>query len=461
MRLVLCLLLLLAGPAFGQVLDGNPSELPLADDDAADGGLLTVRAQAWADGLWIGLEFDGEVAATSGSGLVLHVDTDGDGSTGDSDGCEFVFDLQARHGSLHPDRELPGAGRMFHRLGVAMAPAFRATTAELRIPRTIRGGDSIFAGPRARCFVVFDGDRAPDRGYIELEWSEQPVPVERIAVSRAGGLRVASWNIEKDGLFDEERFEAQSRLLRALDADVLVVNESFRYGADEVFARVQPLGLFEHAAKADPGNVVLSRYPILETWPIIDGPERWNGHRVSAVVVDTPSGPFLLLPQHWRCCKKEGQRLFEADAVVGFLRDAFTEGGNFTFDEELPFVVLGDLNLVTTRRPLDVVLTGVVVDKDSFGPDFPPGPQRTPLSVVPVRHSDAPFTHTYRPRDTSKYYPARLDWALVPSSVSVLRAFVLDSGTMFGTTLEELGLQRRDSRIASDHMPVVVDVSFD
>jgi len=148
------------------------------------------------------------------------------------------------------------------------------------------------------------------------------------------------------------------------------------------------------------------------------------------------------------------------DAVIGFLRDAFTEGGNFTLDSEPPFMVIGDLNLVTSRRPLDVVLTGVVIDKDSYGPDFPPGPARTPLEAVPIRHSDAPFTYTWHTGDT-KYYSARLDWALVPSGVAVERAFVLDTGTMFGASLRKSGLNRTDSREASDHMPIVVDVSWE
>ena len=34
-------------------------------------------------------------------------------------------------------------------------------------------------------------------------------------------------------------------------------------------------------------------------------------------------------------------------------------------------------------------------------------------------------------------------------------------GTVDWATLKELGLRRRDSRIASDHMPIVVDVSWD
>jgi endonuclease/exonuclease/phosphatase family metal-dependent hydrolase len=350
---------------------------------------------------------------------------------------------------------------MFQRLGIELAPVYASEFVELFIPRMIRGGESVFTSPSVSFFVEFEHDRVPDEGFIDLAWSLDFVEVEPIALDRAGALRIAAWNIEKDGLFDPQKQAAQDRILRALDADILIVAESFREEADAVLERLGDLDMYEHAVKADPGNVVLSRHPIGGSWPIISLPDTHNGHRVSAVMIDTPDGEFLVLPQHWRCCARgENNRLFEADSVIGFLRDAFTGGGNFTFDSEPPFMIIGDLNLVTSRRPLDVLLSGVVIDKDSYGPDFPPGPGRTPLRAIPVRHSHAPFTYTWHSGGT-KYYSARLDWALVPSNVRVEGAFVLDTGTMFGTTLQDSGLRRRDSRVASDHMPVVVDVRWD
>jgi endonuclease/exonuclease/phosphatase family metal-dependent hydrolase len=332
------------------------------------------------------------------------------------------------------------------------------------IPRELPGGGSIFPGEAFRFFVVFESDRAPDQGFVELEWSRSDAMVEAIPLERAPGahLRLASWNIERDGLFADERSDALRRLILVVNPDVLIVIESFRHDGAEVQARMAEIigsNVFRYVQKTDPGNVVLSRFPISAWWPILDLPTRHNGHRNSAAMINTPHGEFMVLPQHWRCCDKEGQRLFEADSTIGFLRDAFTEGGNFTLDREVPFVVCGDLNLVTSRRPLDVVLTGVVVDKDSYGPDFAPGPGRTALEPVELRHVEAPLMHTWS-KSGSKYYPARLDWVLVPSSVQVLRGFVLDTGLMSGGLLERHGLERMDSSVASDHAAVVVDLSW-
>lgn len=461
MNFLLGLLVIVAAPG---LLDGNGAEHPPVCEDRKDGSLLELRAAAMGDGLWIGMEFDRVIAADAGSGLVLHIDADADASTGDRDGCELVLDLQARNGSLHPRRELPGTGRLFQRLGIKLAPAFDADRCEVLIPRRIRGGDSLFTGSELRFFVVHAGDRAPDTGWIPLRWEEETIAFEPVPLERAEGawLRIAAWNLKRDGLFEEDSAAAQRRLLTTLDADVLVLGENFRHDADQVQSRVNSLlgtTTYAFAEKADPGNVVLSRFGIGEAWSILDGPDRYNGHRVSAVRIATPTGDLLVLPQHWRCCNKEGQRLFEADSVIGFLRDAFTEGGNFTLATELPFVICGDLNLVNTRRPLDVLLTGKVVDQDSYGPDFAAGPGRTPLRAVTLQHNEAPFTHTWHSPD-SRYYPARLDWVVVPAGVEVLRGFILDTGTLSTATLHQRGLQRTDSAAASDHTPVVVDLRW-
>lgn len=454
MRLLILMALLVARPAAAVLLDGDGSEHPLVADDRADGGLLALTA-SFGEGLWIGLEFENEVEADGGSGLVLHLDADGDPSTGDRDGCELVFDLQARHGSLHPPREIPGSGRLFERLGLVVAPTFASTRAEVYLPA------SDLLGERVRFFVVHGPDRAPDTGSVEVSRGS-PLVVAPIDLSPPSGtLRIASWNVEHDGFFDLRRAEALRRILAAIEPDVLVVCEVFNHSGAEMMSRAGELGIgaFGFVEKADPGNVVLSRYPITASWSILDGPARRNGQRVSAVMIDAPAGPFLVIPAHWSCCRKESKRLLEADATVAFLRDAFTPGGNFTFDAELPFLICGDLNLVTSRRPLDVLLTGSVVDKDGFAPDFPAGPGRTPLSVVPLRHSHAPFTFTWRPQGT-KYYAGRLDWVIAPSGVVVAKGFVLDTATMPPAALTASGLQADDSARASDHAPVVVDVRW-
>ena len=464
MKRLFLIMLLVCTPARAQLLDGDGTEHPVRADDSADGGLVSISAGTTSEALWIGLEFDRPVAADEGSGLVLHLDADFDASTGDEHGCELVIDLQARHGTLHPRRELPGEGRFPERLGLYLAPSIISPRAELRVPRVLPGGGSIFAGDALRFFVTFESDRAPDEGFVELEWSRSDAALEAIPLERAPGtlLRLASWNIERDGLFADERAPALRRLIGVIDPDVLVVIESFRHDGPEVLARVaQIIGpdVFLYAQKTDPGNVVLSRFPISAWWPILDPPTRYNGHRNSAAMIDTPHGDFMVLPQHWRCCAKEDARLFEADSTIGFLRDAFTEGGSFTLDHEVPFAVCGDLNLVTSRRPLDVVLTGVVVDKDSYGPDFAPGPDRTPLVPVELRHVEAPLMHTWS-KPGAKYYPARLDWVLVPSNVEVLRGFLLDTGLMSDSLLDRHELERADSALASDHAAVVVDLAW-
>ena len=46
---------------------------------------------------------------------------------------------------------------------------------------------------------------------------------------------------------------------------------------------------------------------------------------------------LLVIGNHWRCCTADEDRQNEADSVVGFLRDARTEGGVITLPEGTPF----------------------------------------------------------------------------------------------------------------------------
>ncbi len=60
------------------------------------------------------------------------------------------------------------------------------------------------------------------------------------------------------------------------------------------------------------------------------------------------------------------------------------------------------------------------------------------------------------------YSPGRLDYVVYTDHViSVKNNFILNTRTMTDKQLEENGLQRADSKIASDHLAVVADFSFD
>jgi hypothetical protein len=111
-----------------------------------------------------------------------------------------------------------------------------------------------------------------------------------------------------------------------------------------------------------------------------------------------------------------------------------------------PHAVLvgGDFNLISTRVPLDIVRKGLDVD----GSD---------LEVADALQLDGRTAATWsRPRD--RFAPGRLDYVLYSgASLEVVRAFVFDAGDLSPEWLAHHHLDADDSRLSSDHMPVVVD----
>ncbi|MDZ7774186.1 MAG: hypothetical protein U5L09_00545 [Bacteroidales bacterium] len=71
----------------------------------------------------------------------------------------------------------------------------------------------------------------------------------------------------------------------------------------EIFDEFIPLagGKSWHALKEDGGNVLVSRYPFIDSWRI--HPDM----RLTAALVDLPddrfSGDFLAVGAHFRCCE--------------------------------------------------------------------------------------------------------------------------------------------------------------
>ena len=494
--LLLALITLIAGPpvaeATGWRLDGRLDDWPadalhVSDPTgdprhAAAGGrpgrdITALLARVDASFLHVGLRFSTVENGDEEPGLLLVIDADRDVDTGRRVGrlgAEVVWDIGDRTGELHVDGYEPPLGddttlRDF--LGVLVAPTVTASTLEVTIPRGLDRHD-LFAGRAIHLAIVDERsrDRTPDDGSFTLVWPEDREPITPIPLERAArtDLRLVSWNIQDDGLFetgDVARQAALRRVLTTIDPDVWVFAEVWDHDGEQVRVRLGALLDRDlsgwHPAREDGGNVILSRYPVLRAWSVIgDVDETEEDHRITAALLDTPERDVLVMANHWRCCDADSMRQIEADGVIRFLRDARTPGGRIELDDLTPFVLAGDFNLVGERQQLDTVMTGDVSDEDRFGPDSPPDWDGTPLRDVPLRHVEQPFLHTWDVRG-SRFGPGRLDWVFVSDSVvDTPRHYVLDTGRMSEETLRAAGLERDDTRIASDHFPLVVDLHW-
>lgn len=444
---------------------------PLHTDPAGDGGTVDFRAVAVAndqDFLYIRFEVTGNVQPDEQQSMELYLDTDLNAATGTSFGgigAELVWKFGVRNGTYRPAST---NYTVYHdNVGLMMGPTVSNPQFEVAFRRGITpaGGVPFLTGGAVR-FILRDatsGDLCPNSGSISYTFTvgSDVAPTLPLGRDDAAHIRVMSWNILSDGLWTSSKFDAQNRLLDAVDPDVMVLCEVWNHSAADAVARLEtflPSGVGEqwYAAKVDDGNIIASRFPILQTW-LVNGSTTL---RESAALLDlgpSQAKDLLFIACHLRCCTDDATRQDEADGLVEFLRDARSAGGVISLPADTPIVMAGDMNLVGWRQQLDTIVTGDIVDNATFGVDSPPDWDGTDLAVPPSRHPDGRASYSWR-SDTSTYYPGLLDWIFYTDSALTLHNhFILETRTMLPATLTANGLLATDIPTASDHAPRVAD----
>lgn len=444
-----------------------------ATDAAADGGSSGVdfrNLYVANDDAFLVLRFDttGEVQPDEGQSLRLYLDTDlnaGTGQAWNGIGADLVWNLGARSGTFYtPSATSVGQAAV----GLLVHTTVSGTQFELALPRNAvpAAGKALFPGSSVRIVLrdaATGGDVFPNTTSVTYTFDATPQPVPSLSTARTSvsHIRVGCYNVENDGLFDGgTRDQALDRMFDAADADVWVITEVWNHEAADVVAKLQQYrpsgpGQSWHAVKQDDGDVIVSRFPIVQSWAI------FPGHRLSAALLDlspVSEKDLLVVANHWRCCTADDLRQEEADALVAFLRDARTPGGVITLAQDTPMIAMGDFNLVGWAQQLVTLQSGDIVDNGTWGVDSPPDWDGSALDDVLSRHIDARLVYTWR-NDGGSFYPGRLDWIFYTgSAASVGNHFVLETRTMKPATLTALGLQAGDTPTASDHAPHVADL---
>jgi len=451
-------------------LDGDFTDwsalAPLADDAGDDTGPVD-WGRIWAANdenfLYLRFETGAEVQPDEQQNMRLYLDTDMNAGTGTSYGgigADLVWEFGWRQGDFR------GTYVEHADVGLLMAPTVSSTEFEIALSRSAlpNGSTPLFPGNQVR-FLLRDmdsGDVAPSTGAAVYTFAAGSEPVPSLTLARwdPSHLRIATWNIQNDGLFDGGSAEAaQNRILDAIDPDVLMINEAWNHSASQVATQIGVLlpGTAWNAVKLDGGNVIVSRFPIQQSWEIDPG------YRLTAALLDLGAEQekdLLVIACHWRCCTADADRQNEADAVIGFLRDARAAGGVITLPEGTPVVLAGDLNLVGWRQQLLTLLTGDIQDEATYGPDAAPDWDGSDFSVPPSRHPDLRANYTWR-NDFSDFYPGLLDWiCYTGSALELHNHMVLETRTMTSANLALHGLQRYDVTDAGDHAPRYADFTL-
>jgi exonuclease III len=442
------------------------SAAPACTDPTDDGARIDIgRVWVRSDSvrLTIRVEVAPEISLQNGNSITLFVDGDSDASTGSPAqglGAELTWTFGGRSGTAWRD----GRARPVKQadIGLLQAPTVTSREFEISMLRRATDGTVLVSGPTVSIVLLDEvsqtGDRVPDEGSLAVVVSDAP-PAPPLAVSLErrdpNDVRVLTWNVLFDGLF--KRPAPFLRVLRAIDPDVICFQEIWSHTAREAADQVSlALPGTTWYGESTTEGLVVSRYPFLETGAIDKAGNYW-------ALVDLPddrySADISVVSAHPPCCDKEKERQNELDAVAAWLRDLVTPGGR-DLPAGTPIVVAGDMNLVGGANQVRTLVAGEIADETTFGPSHPADWDLTPLSDAEPRHAGGRDTFTWRDAGSS-FAPGRLDYIVYSDSVArVGNAFVLATEELDAATLERYGLRADDTVAASDHLPVVVDLTL-
>lgn len=477
------------------LISSSPNILPTTDDTFVDIGAVWTRA----DMDWIYFRFElGRVMNLQGMDgtISLRLDLDGNPKTGATlDGINEKLtmggvDVELLFSPANASGHLMGvASRIYsedgsasshmnpYLLDASFAPTYASDGVELRISRRgISTGEGnpiareIAAGPsgiRGQLFAITQEGVLVDHSdvFVFPNTGNRPVMEANVradaypSLSRAPGTRVRclTWNIHRGELFKNPPVFA--RILTALDPDVICFQELESNATSEVLRqwlhRYLPDGAsWEARVCPTTGTGVASRLSSVAVGPTVMPLVGDTGRslRATSLLVgvlgsDQSDGRrIVFISVHLKCCGRAGdpsdqKRVAEGNLIHTLLRriryDADPSG----------IVVMGDFNLVGSRDPLDAMMAG----EDLDGSDL--------LDVAPRVLGDQTNT-TWRSM-SEPFLPGRLDFALVSDSVfRVLNSFVFDTQRAAEVGKLPDGLKYDDTLVASDHLPLVVDLGW-
>lgn len=435
---------------------------------AADFGQLQIHNDD--EFIFFFLETGVEINLQDLNEITLYLDTDNNASTGFSIngiGADLSYAFGNRSGVFYHSGT---AFSIFHNdIGLVTAPTVTSNKFEIAIRRDATiSGNPVFTNNQIK--VVFEddffgGDLLPvENELLEYNFSSAnpgPLPEFSIQKPQESDLRILSYNVLVNGLFDQDRLPAFTRIFQAIQPDIMGFQEIYDHSSAEVANQIESIlpsaaGEQWYHAKEGPDCHAISRYPILES-ALIPGSNPNAGNGAFLIEIPEMETEMLLIVAHPPCCDNNFERQIEVDLIMAFLREAKNGNGPIPLAMDAPIVILGDMNLVGNHRQLETLLTGDIFDEASYGPDFNPDWDGNDLQDSHPFTTGVPFSYTWYNQGSS-FSPGRLDFIIYSESNLLLQnKFSLFTPSLPSDSLTAFNLLANDVTVASDHLPLVTD----
>ncbi len=435
-----------------------------ADDDGARTELLDLSVAHDADYLFLQFRLGDAMPLQENNDLELRLDLDADPLTGSEDGTDLSWTFGTRSGTLYRNttRSLRHAD-----LGFSSLPTVASSAYEVAFRRSATPGGTEWLGDDdTLCLhLTVGGDRLPDDGRVCYTLSGEANRPESLTSipAQAGALRLISYNVQRDTLFTDTPADAYRRVFASVAPNVFAFQEVYENDAETTRNRVADLTDTDaddwFTAKAGLDLVVVSRSPVLDTHEI----PGFEDYASAAHLLDTRAdlgAPLLLINVHPPCCNggnpsSDLKRQRVVDAVAAFLRDTRRGNGPINVPDRTPVVILGDMNFVGDAHQPATLADGSIINQALHGASAAPDWDGSSFVDVNPSQIGTPL-HTTWIDLGSRFPPGRLDYAYVSDSVlRVEQAFVLETAHLSNAA----GVEPGDTGAASDHLPIILDVS--
>jgi len=423
--------------------------------------------------LFLRLEIGVELNLQELNYVTLFLDTDINSSTGNQIhgiGAELEWIFGQRNGIF-----TVGGSQVdvYHNdIGVVTSPTVSSDEFEIALERNARpdGQDMLFTGNSIRIVFKDNGsgdDMLPDTSgglqYVFDDTTSLPLlnPIS-IGNQGFGDVRILTYNVYTDNLFEPSLVPSYTRILQAIQPQIIGFQEIYNHNAQQTQNQVESMlpsgeGQQWYSSKVDPDIVAVSRYPILNSYPI-EGESAYSFN--GAFLIDLHpdfNSHLLFIVAHLPASSNNQGRQYEIDAIMAFIRNAKAPGGVLTLQPNTPIVIVGDMNLVGYAQQLTTLLTGQIINTGQFGPSFDPDWDSSDFTDLIPRQVNLPMSYTWY-NETSSWPPGRLDFMIYSDSViDSVHSFVLFTPAMSTDSLTAYNLQIKDAILASDHLPVVAD----